>query len=146
MITEILLLLAFGLLAHLIDYRVLKNYHLRRQKWDLNVSCGSTDGGGLNADIVPRKVPNFVLLRDVYKLPFKDKSFKNVVSSHTIEHVEDPDRFYKELSRISENVVLLVPPVWDLAAIASFEHKWQFLTLRTRHVNKLPKRIKLPYW
>lgn len=141
------LLLLFLILMNFIDYTLLKNYFLKRKKWDLNICCGGTDGGGINADIVKRKVPNFILLKDVYQLPFKDKQFKNVISSHTIEHLENPDLFYKELKRVSENITFLIPPLWDLFALFDFsEHKWQFLTLKTKYVNSLPRRVKLPYW
>ena len=142
----ILVILAYMALSHIIDYRILKNYYLQKQRWDLNICCGNTDGGGVNADIVYRNVPNFVLT-GIYNLPFKDKVFKNVLCSHTIEHVEDPENFYEELRRVSENVTFLIPPLWDLMGILLFtEHKWLFLTFKSKHVNTLPKKIKLPYW
>jgi len=140
-------LLIYMLMAHVFDYKILKSHYLKRKKWDLNISCGSVDGGGINADIVERDVPNFVLVKDIYNLPFKDGQFEDTLCSHTIEHVEDPEKFYSELRRVSKNVVLLVPPLWDpLALIVFREHKWQFLTLRTRHFNSLPDKFRLPYW
>lgn len=143
----ILFLVLFGLVGYVIDYRILKNYHLKKQKWDLNICCGPTDNGRVNADIIRRKVPNFVLIENIYRLPFKKKQFKNTICSHTMEHVEDPDKFFKELRRVSENVVVLIPPVWDLVALGFLmEHKWQFLTFRTMHKNKLPQKCRLPYW
>lgn len=140
-------LLIYSIIVVLIDYEILKNYFFKKQKWDLNISCGKTDGGGLNADIAKREVPNFVLIKDIYNLPFKDKQFANAICSHTIEHVEDPEKFYNELRRVSQKVVLLVPPIWDIFALVNFkEHKWQFLTLKAKHVNFLPRKFKLPYW
>jgi len=140
-------LLALIIAAHVIDYRILKKIHVQKKEWGLNICCGNTDGGGVNADVVKREVPNFTLIKNVYKLPFKDKEFENVLSSHTIEHLEKPGEFYKELKRVGENVTILVPPIWDLLGWLAFrEHKWQFLTLKTRHENKLPKKIRLPYW
>ena len=56
-------LAVYSTMAHFIDYRILKNYHFNRQKWCLNISCSNTDGGGINADIVKRDVPNFVLVK-----------------------------------------------------------------------------------
>lgn len=132
--------------GHLLDYKVLKERHFYTQKWDLNICCGLTDGGGLNADIIERDVPNFVLIKDIYNLPFKDKQFENTICSHTLEHVDDPERFFNELRRVSKNVTVLVPPIWDMAAFTwMLEHKWQFFTLNSRHVNRLPQRLKLPY-
>ncbi|PIP18096.1 MAG: hypothetical protein COY82_00295 [Parcubacteria group bacterium CG_4_10_14_0_8_um_filter_35_7] len=140
-------LLFYLIIAHIIDYRILKSYYFKKQKWDLNICCGNTDSGGINADIIKRNVPNFVLIKNIYELPFEDKEFESVLCSHTIEHVKNPDKFYKELERISKNVTLLIPPFWDIASIICFrQHKWQFLTLRIKHVNNLPNKIRLPYW
>ncbi len=140
-------LLIYLIIANIIDYMILKSYHLKKQKWDLNICCCDTNGGDINADIIKRNVPNFVLIKNIYKLPFKKKEFENTICSHTMEHVENPDKFYEELKRISKNVILLVPPLWDLACLGNFrEHKWQFLTLRTKHINNLPRKFKLPYW
>lgn len=144
--TFIVVLIGIGVVGHILDYRVLKKHYFNRRKWDLNISCGFTDGGGINADVISRDVPNFVLPKDIYKLPFKDKQFENTICSHTIEHVDYPERFYNELKRVSKNVALIIPPIWDLAAVGwVLEHKWQFLTLSTYHVNELPRKIKLPY-
>lgn len=46
MILEIIFVfMVVGLLINTIDYRILKKYRLKKQKWDLNISCGLTDGG-----------------------------------------------------------------------------------------------------
>ena len=46
---------AFVLLGHVVDYRILKPYHFKKQKWDLNISCGAMDGGGRDKDVeLPR--------------------------------------------------------------------------------------------
>ena len=142
----VILFFVYMYLAHILDYKILKNKYLGEKKWDLNISCGYTNIAKINADIIERDVPNFMLIKDIYNLPFKNKQFENVVSSHTIEHVDDPDKFFNELSRVSKNVTLLLPPLWDIAAVCwVLEHKWLFLTLRSKHVNKLPGKIKMPY-
>ena len=145
---EILLAAALvPVFTHVLDYRVLKSLHLKSRRWGLNVSCGGTDGVGVNADVVRRDVPNFVLIKDACRLPFRDAQFESAICSHTMEHVENPETFYRELRRVSKNVTILVPPLWDVAAILHFwEHKWQFVTFTTKHVNKLPPKIRLPYW
>ena len=140
-------LLVYITAAHVVDYRVLKRIHVKNRRYGLNISCGNTDGGGVNADVVRRDVPNFTLVNDIYNLPFRNGQFQTALCSHTMEHVEDPDRFYGELKRISSEVVLLVPPVWDIMGLLTFrEHKWQFLTMHTKHVNSLPRKFRLPYW
>lgn len=140
--------LVVGLQAlNFLSYSVLKRRILRsRPTWDLNICCGKTDGGGVNADIVKHQdVPNFVQVTDIYALPFEDGQFENVLCSHTIEHVEDPARFFAELKRVGRNVTLVIPPVWDVsAALNILEHRWIFLTLRKKH-HTLPSHVPLPF-
>ena len=131
--------------TNVLSYTIIKNKVLRSRKWDLNICCGKTDGGGINADIVKHaEIDRFQLLDSIYKIPFEDKSLDYVISSHTIEHVEDPGAFHKELERVGRHVTILVPPLWDVTAALNFlEHKFVFLTFKSLHT-KLPKFIKLP--
>lgn len=128
-----------------LSYAVLKPRIVRRHRWGLNICCGKTDGGGINADIVKHEdVPNFVEIDDVYRLPFADKQFATVLCSHTAEHVDDPDELQRELNRVGQKVVYILPPLWDLSAVFNvFEHQWVFLTFRKEHTH-LPARIRLP--
>lgn len=137
--------LAYTSAANLLSYRLIKNRVLRRRKWDLNICCGRTDGGGVNADIRRyTDLPNFVLVENVEKLPFRDGQFTHVLSSHTIEHVESPAAFYRELCRVGESVTLVLPPLWDLsAAFNILEHRHLFLTLRKVHTVP-PRYVRLP--
>lgn len=126
------------------SYGVLKRRTLARRRWGLNICCGATDGGGINADIMRHgPVPRFVRV-DIYRTPFRDGEFEHVLCSHTIEHVEDPERFLAELQRVGAEVTLVVPPLWDIsAALNVLEHRWLFLTLRKEHA-ELPPRVRLP--
>ena len=46
--------------------------------------------------------------------PFKDKEFDFVVACHIAEHMTDPDKFFKELARISKRGYIEVPtPFFD---------------------------------
>jgi hypothetical protein len=132
--------------AHILSYYVLKHRIVSREKWDLNICCGNTDGGGVNADICEHaKLPNFKLIDNVYDLPYGDKKFENVLCSHTLEHVDDPERFFLELTRVGKRVILVVPPLWDLLAVFDFfSHKYVFLTMRKEHTT-LPPFVKLPF-
>lgn len=129
-----------------ISYQMIKKRILNEKNWDLNICCGKTDSGGINADIVDHaEIGNFVLVENIYKLPFKDRTFQTVLCSHTIEHVDNPDAFHKELQRVGHHITYLVPPLWDIsAAFNILEHKWLFLTFRSRHTT-LPKYIPLPF-
>lgn len=128
-----------------LSYRVLKTRILERRKWDLNVCCGKTDGGGINADIVRHAdVPNYIEV-NIYDMPFRAKQFEHVLCSHTIEHVEDPKRFFAELERVGRSVTLVVPPLWDVSAVFNIlEHRWIFLTFRKEH-QRLPRHVPLPF-
>lgn len=128
---------------NLISYRILKPRLIAQQQWDLNICCGNTDVGRINVDIVDQPgVSHFVRVDNIYNLPFGDKEFENVLCSHTLEHVEDPQAFWKELNRVGENVTLILPPLWDVAAVLNiFEHRWIFLTFRKAHTT-LPPYIK----
>lgn len=138
-------LIIYLYLAHLLSYSILKKRILKRKKWGANICCGKTDGGGLNIDIVKHAdVPNFILVKDIYNLPFRDKQFDTILSSHTMEHVDEPEKFFKELRRIGKNVSIVIPPLWDItAALDVFEHRHIFLSFKKEHM-KLPPYRKLP--
>ncbi len=131
---------------HWYSYHCQKRSIIARGRWDLNICCGTTDGGGVNADIVRHAdVPNFVAIDDIYRLPFADGEFDSVLCSHTIEHVEDPEQFDRELRRVGRRVTYILPPLWDLAAALNVrEHRWLFLTIRKVH-HDLPRCVPLPF-
>jgi len=132
-------------LLNQLSYRLMKKRIIRRRAWDLNICCGKVDGGGVNADIVRHAtMPRFVLVEDICNLPFPDNCFSSVLCSHTIEHVDDPHRFYAELGRVGKEVTLILPPLWDIsAALNVLEHRWLFLTLKKEH-RTLPRFVRLP--
>jgi len=130
---------------HWFSYSFMKKRIMGERKWDLNICCGRTDGGGVNVDIVEFGVMNnFREVKDVCDLPFGDDEFEWVLSSHTVEHLDDPAAFDRELQRVGKNVVYIVPPLWDVAAVLNvLEHKWVFLTFRKKH-DRLPRHVRLP--
>ncbi len=146
-----MVVLIFGTVAailwviHYISYFYLKKRILAKHRWDLNICCGKTDGGGTNADIFKHEdVPNFVFVESICHLPFKEKEFDKVLCSHTLEHVENPALFYNELTRVGKEVTVVIPPLWDIYAVFNiFEHKWIFLSFKKEH-KALPKYIRLP--
>lgn len=130
--------------ANHVSYRIIKNRTLRERRWDYNICCGTTDGGGLNADIVQHAaLPRFELVADVTDLPHADGAFATVLCSHTLEHVDDPTAMFRELQRVGHRVTILVPPLWDLAAALNpFEHRVIFLTFASRHDDRLPPYLR----
>ena len=136
--------LGLAFLLNWLSYQVLKERIIRRQSWDLNICCGKTDGGGVNADIVRHEPLPKAVVVDIYHLPFKDGAFRRVLCSHTMEHVDDPTRFYAELERVGDEVTLILPPLWDVTAVLNvLEHRWIFLTFSKEH-HRLPRYIRLP--
>lgn len=127
-----------------ISYRLIKNRVLGERRWDYNICCGTTDGGGINADIVQHaELPRFELVSDVNALPHADGAFDTVLCSHTLEHVDDPEAMFRELQRVGKRVTILVPPLWDLAAALNpFEHRVIFLTAASRHDDRLPPFVR----
>ena len=140
------LVASVGLLKGLnhLSYRILKRRVLAERRWDYNICCGTTDGGGINADIVRHAdVPSFELVTDICRLPHSTGAFEQVLCSHTLEHVDDPAAMFTELRRIGRRVTVLVPPLWDVgAALNLFEHRVIFLTWRTRHDDVLPPFVR----
>jgi len=135
----------FMMVLNQISYSIMKSRIMGRRKWGLNICCGKTDGGGINADIVRHAdVPNFVKIRDIYKLPFEDNQFESVLCSHTIEHVDEPERLFAELNRVGKEVTLILPPLWDIsAAFNILEHRHIYLTFKKEH-KTLPRYIAMP--
>ena len=74
------------------------------------------------------KNKNFIKIKDK-KLPFKDKEFDFVISSHEIEHVEDFEFFLKELERISTKGYIELPSRLgdNLVFENKTDHVWWFL-------------------
>lgn len=127
------------------SYAVMKEKILARGKWDLNICCGFTDGGGVNADVFRHSdLPNYVHLDDIYHLPFRTGEFDTILCSHTIEHVDKPVEFFDELQRVGKQVTIVLPPLWDFsAALNILEHRHVFLTMKKEH-HSLPPFVKLP--
>jgi ubiquinone/menaquinone biosynthesis C-methylase UbiE len=47
---------------------------------------------------------------NIDKLPFKDKSFDVVISTHTLEHVQNTDEAMSELRRVARKTIIIVVP------------------------------------
>ena len=92
---------------------------VQNPKWKiLDIGCGYTAHKNANvvcdiqgfSDFYNDK--KFVKLSDKV-LPFKDKEFDFVISSHVIEHVTDVDFFIKELERISNKGYIELPTILE---------------------------------
>ena len=100
----------------------------------LDIGCGYTANKYANtiADIQDLskfyKDRNFVKITND-KLPFKDKEFDFVISSHVIEHVENFKFFIKELERISSKGYIELPTRFadNLIFENKNDHIWWFV-------------------
>ena len=74
------------------------------------------------------KEKNFVIIKEK-KLPFKDKEFDFVISSHVIEHVEDFEFFIREIERVSSKGYIELPTRLgdNLVFENTKDHIWWFL-------------------
>ena len=100
----------------------------------LDIGCGYTANKNANtiADIQDLskfyKDRNFVKITND-KLPFKDKEFDFVISSHVIEHVDNFEFFIKELERISSQGYIELPTRFadNLIFENKNDHIWWFV-------------------
>lgn len=113
----------------------------------LDIGCGHLPTGDVNVElfleatnhrsdnqkeckdtpIETESVSNLVVANAEY-LPFKDDSFENVYSSHTIEHINSPLRMIFEMKRVCENngKLTLIMPFWLSDGRNKVLHKWKF--------------------
>jgi SAM-dependent methyltransferase len=86
-----------------------------RPTGDVNVDCfirgwNSQEGDQKQGEFLnPRLISNFIVAH-AENLPFKDKCFEVVFSSHTIEHVKNPKKMLRELLRVSNCKVIVRCP------------------------------------
>ena len=84
----------------------------------LDIGCGYTanDNASVICDVQDLsnfyKDRNFVRLIDK-TLPFKDKEFDFVITSHVLEHVKDVDFLIKELERVATKGYIELPTILE---------------------------------
>ena len=90
---------------------------------------GPTNYGDVNIDIAAGNCSKLkqgrVLYGDIHYLPeFKDGEFGVAFSSHVLEHVTDPLKAWKELSRVANHVVVVSPSWWAPHTWFYLQHRW----------------------
>ncbi len=76
----------------------------------LNLGCGDdTNHSYINCDIMPYKGVNILLDLDAKYLPFKDHSVCFVLLQGVIAHIKHPARLKKEIKRIVNGRVDIIP-------------------------------------
>ena len=67
---------------------------------------------------------------DAQKLPFKDGTFDYVICKHVLEHLDDPENFFKEISRVAKRGYIEAPSLmWEKLHSSREYHKWLILNL-----------------
>lgn len=101
--------------------------YFKRSNMKLDVGCGHDFKGDVNLDLninatlhrhltnqndfplQTRLIPNFIKA-DCCCLPFQDKCFEEVYSSHVIEHIANPFLMLKEMARVSKSKITIKCP------------------------------------
>lgn len=96
-----------------------------------NVRCVRNEAirtSEINADVVPRNVPRFLLIdrHSPYRIPLPDRSVVTFCS-HVIEHAEDPDEVMREVERVSVESYVITPAACFPQTLLHPEHKWLFV-------------------
>jgi SAM-dependent methyltransferase len=64
------------------------------------------------------------VLADAERLPFRDGAFDFVICAHVLEHVADPERVVRELTRVGKRGYIETPsPVWERLHGTPY-HRW----------------------
>ena len=77
---------------------------------EIDIGSGKLNKGELKIDLLRELKPDIVA--DIRFLPIKSDSVRSIVSSHVIEHVENPDHALLEFKRIIKNkgkIFLFIP-------------------------------------
>ena len=108
-----------------------------------------TIGIDINPEAIAKGVAANLKVMDATKLDFPSEFFDKIYSCHTIEHIPDLDRFFREIERVLKpgGRLLLVYP-WELirgmgaigASLIIFKHPF---CCRKIHLHKFnPKKIQ----
>ncbi len=115
----------------------------------LDIGCGYTAHKKANVICDVQDLSEFYKGRDFVKLkgkilPFKDKEFDFVITSHVIEHVEDVNFFIKELQRISAKGYIELPTILEdnLVFENKNDHLWHMEFDDVNHQLLIRKRIQ----
>ena len=113
----------------------------------LDVGCGNDPKGTVNCDLflgptihrwkmtpIHKKRVKNLIRADGQHLPFRDNCFEISYSSHTLEHVDNPELMISEMERVSKNLIIIITP---LGWLSEFSHViWR----------KIPSGHKHRFW
>lgn len=107
------------------DWKVLDigSGHSPFERADIILDISITDDFERSGEKLRLDSQRFVL-GDAMHLPFKDKVFDYVVASHIAEHVDDPDKFCRELIRVGKRGYIESPSKFAEIMLGEPYHKW----------------------
>ncbi|MBN1397934.1 MAG: glycosyltransferase [Bacteroidetes bacterium] len=65
-----------------------------------------------------------LIIGDAQAMPFEDKSFDFIIASHIAEHVDDPEIFCREMSRVGKRGYIETPGPLTEYLMPTKSHKW----------------------
>jgi len=133
-------------------------FDLRIRKRDLVLDVGSGNNPHPRADVLlerhlldntHRSGPIKILKGQKFveykggRFPFKTDEFDYVICSHVLEHVDAPDFFLSELSRVGSKDYIETPSLIGEYLIPKESHKWVVLEIDEKLV--VVKKKEIPY-
>lgn len=89
-----------------------------------------------NLDIVPDSMPNFIL-HDIEKgLPYGNKQFGCAFASHVLEHLDNWKAALREMVRVADYVVIVLPHPLSIGSYLPPGHKHYFSFTDMRAMEK----------
>ncbi len=85
---------------------------------------------------------------DAQQLPFKSEVFGYVICRHVLEHLEEPEAFFHEISRVAHAGYIETPSViWEHLHPTRFYHRWYVLEIDDELVamRKPSDHTRLPF-
>jgi len=83
-----------------------------------------------------------MVIGDALNMPFGDKEFDYIIASHIAEHLDDPEKFGKELARTGRKGYIETPGPLDEFFLNEPFHKWVVKVRRDRMIFSRKRKFK----
>lgn len=122
----------------------------------LIIGCGNKAIGNVNIDLHPYDLTQcmrkwnphkieYYITATAEELPFPNKSFNYIIATHVIEHIENPIKAMKEMSRVcTKKTILITPSQYGNYYCSTHLYSWNINTLKASMLKAFPK-VKTGY-